>query len=72
MHGCETFDVVEDAPKDLLQATQEPLLITRWWTIAILAVKCRRHLPFFIKMAKGVRNRITTKQKENMIASVSR
>jgi hypothetical protein len=59
---------VEEIPCDLLKAMQE-LLITRWWTIAVLAVKAQRYLPFFIKMAKGVRNMTTTKEKENTIAS---
>jgi hypothetical protein len=59
---------VDEIPRDLLKAMQEPL-ITRWWTIAVLAVKAQRYLPFFIKMAKGVRNMTTTKEKENTIAS---
>ncbi len=58
----------EDIPLDLLKAMQEPL-ITRWWTIAVLATKAQRYLPFFIKMAKGVKNMTTTKEKENTIAS---
>jgi hypothetical protein len=58
----------DDFAKDLLKAMQEPL-ITRWWTIAVLACKARKYLPFFIKMAKGIRNMTTTKEKENTIAS---
>ena len=64
----DALDAVEDIPKDLLKAMQEPL-ITRWWTIAVLACKARRYLVFFVKMAKGVRNMTTTKEKENTIAS---
>jgi hypothetical protein len=66
MHGNE--DMPDDFAKDLLKAMQEPLT-TRWWTIAVLACKARKYLPFFIKMAKGVRNMTTTKEKENTIAS---
>jgi hypothetical protein len=71
--GAETmledaFDFAEEIPLDLLKAMQEPL-ITRWWTIAVLACKAQRYLPFFVKMAKGVRNMTTTKEKENTIAS---
>jgi hypothetical protein len=68
LHGDETFDSLKGMPKDLLKATQEPL-ITRWWTTATLALKARRHLPFFVKMAKAVQNSMTTKLKENTIAS---
>ena len=64
----DALDAVEDIPKDLLKVMQEPL-ITRWWTIAVLACKARRYLVFFVKMAKGVRNMTTTKEKENTIAS---
>jgi hypothetical protein len=64
----DAFSAVQEIPRDLLKAMQEPL-ITRWWTIVVLAVRAQRYLPFFIKMAKGVRNMMTTKEKENSIAS---
>ncbi len=64
----DVFNTTKEIPQDLLKAMQEPLII-RWWTIAVLACKERRYLPFFIKMAIGVRNMTTTKEKENTIAS---
>jgi hypothetical protein len=62
------FNTSKWIPQDLLKAMQEPL-ITRWWTIAVSACKAQRYLPFFVKMAKGIRNMTTTKEKENTIAS---
>jgi hypothetical protein len=64
----DIFDATtKDILRDLLKAMQEQL-ITRWWMIAVLATKAQRDLPFFIKMVKLVRNMMTTKEKENMIA----
>jgi hypothetical protein len=63
----DVFNTAKEIPQDLLKGIQEPL-ITRWWTTALFACKARRYLPFFIKMAKGVRNMTTTKEKENTIA----
>jgi hypothetical protein len=57
-----------DTPKDLLKATQEPL-VTRWWTIGSLAILTPKHLDFFLLLAKGVCNMTNTDQKENIIAS---
>jgi hypothetical protein len=66
----EVFETteIEAIPQDLLKAMQE-LLITRWWTIAVLATKAQWYHPFIVKMAKGVRNMTATKEKENSIAS---
>jgi hypothetical protein len=61
------FNTTEEILQDLLKAMQEPLII-RWWTIAVLACKAQRYLPFFVKMAKGVRNMTITKEKESTIA----
>jgi hypothetical protein len=58
----------EDAPKDVTQAMQEPL-VTRWWTIGSLAQFATKYLDFFLLMAKACCNMTKTDQKENIIAS---
>jgi hypothetical protein len=58
----------EDAPKDVTQAMQEPL-VTRWWTIGSLAQFSTKYLDFFLLMAtKACCNMMKTNQKENIIA----
>jgi hypothetical protein len=47
------FNAAKEIPQDLLKAIQEPLIM-RWWTIAVLACKAQRYLPFFINMANGL------------------
>jgi hypothetical protein len=64
----DVFNTTKEIPQDLLKAMQEPP-IKRWWKIAVLACKAQRYLPFFVKMAKRVRNMTTSKEKENTIAS---
>ena len=58
----------EDAPKDVTQAMQEPL-VTRWWTIGSLAQFATKYLDFLLLMAKACCNMTKTDQKENIIAS---
>ncbi len=58
----------EDAPKDVTQAMQEPL-VTRWWTIGSLAQFATKYLDFFLLMAKACCNMTKTDEKENIIAS---
>jgi hypothetical protein len=51
------LDANKEIPLNLLKAMQEPL-ITRWWMIGVLATKAQQYLPSFIKLEKGVRNRV--------------
>jgi hypothetical protein len=43
----------EDAPKDVTQAMQEPL-VTRWWTIGSLAQFATKYLNFFAAIGQGL------------------
>jgi hypothetical protein len=59
----------EDAPNDVTQAMQEPL-VTRWWTIGSLAqFASMKYVEFFLLMAKACCNITKTDQKENIITS---
>jgi hypothetical protein len=49
----------EDAPKDVTQAMQEPL-VTRWWTIGLLAQFASKYLDFLLLMAKACYNMTKT------------
>jgi hypothetical protein len=57
-----------DAPKNLLQAMQEPL-ITRWWTIGSLAALAAKYLKFFKLLAQAIVNMTNSDERENTIAS---
>jgi hypothetical protein len=58
----------EDAPKNLTQAMQEPL-VTRWWTIGSLALFATKYLNFFLLMGKVCCNMTNIDQRKNIIAS---
>lgn len=59
----------EDAPKDVMQAMQEQLIITRWWMVGSLAQFATKYLAFFLLMAQAGCNMTKTDQKENIIVS---
>jgi hypothetical protein len=57
-----------DAPKNLLQAMQEPF-ITRRWTIESLAALVAKYLKFFKLLAQAIVNMTNSDKRENTIAS---
>jgi hypothetical protein len=63
----ENLPNTEDAPKDVTQAMQEPL-VTRWWTIGSLAQFASKYLDFLLLMAKACCNMTKTDVRENIIA----
>jgi hypothetical protein len=67
VYGTEAGKLTINLPNDLLLAMQQPL-ITRWWASRCLATLASKYLPFFLEMAKGVRNMTNISGKENTVA----